>query len=90
MKTTDGGATWTQLGADIFTPFAAGTPDKPEQNIGALAVDPNNSNNVLAGTRHGFFMSHDAGASWARYDVHSQAGQSQRVSSIVLDGRVAL
>lgn len=86
MKTTDGGATWTQLGADIFTPFAAGTPDKPEQNIGALAVDPNNSNNVLAGTRHGFFMSHDAGASWARYDVHSQAGQSQRVSSIVLDG----
>ncbi|MFN8503844.1 fibronectin type III domain-containing protein [Kouleothrix sp.] len=86
MKSTDAGATWTQLGADVFTPFAAGTPDKPDQNIGALAVDPRNSNTVLVGTRHGFFVSYNAGATWARYNVHSHASESQQVSSIVLDG----
>jgi hypothetical protein len=86
MKSIDGGASWTQLGATVFTPFAAGTPDKPEQNIGSIEVDPRNPNTLLVGTRHGFFMSYDGGTTWARYDVHSQAGQSQRVTSIVLDG----
>ncbi|MFN8503845.1 WD40/YVTN/BNR-like repeat-containing protein [Kouleothrix sp.] len=86
MKSTDAGATWTQLGADVFTPYAAGTPDKPEQNIGSIEIDPRNANTVLVGTRHGFFVSYDAGATWARYNVHSLAGESQRVSSIVLDG----
>lgn len=86
MKSTNGGATWALLGADVFSPHAAGTPDAPEQNIGAIEVDPRNPNTIAVGTRQGFFMSYDAGVTWARYDVHAHNGQSQRVSSIVLDG----
>jgi hypothetical protein len=85
MKTTDGGANWTQLGADVFAPFAKGSNAPPEQNIGAIEIDPRNPNTVMVGTRHGFFMSYDGGATWTQYNVHNQAGQSQRVSSILLD-----
>ena len=85
MKSSDGGTTWTQLGADVFTPFASGTPNQPDQNVGALAIDPRNSNTVLVGTRFGFYISYNAGASWARYNVHGHSSESQQVSSIVLD-----
>ncbi len=66
MKSTDGGATWTQLGASVFTPYAAGTPLWSNQNIGVIKVDPNNSSNVLVGTRYDLYISHDAGLTWAR------------------------
>ena len=53
LKSGDGGATWTVLAANIFgaaLPQPAG--QFPQyQAVGKVRVDPNNSNNVVAGTR---------------------------------------
>jgi len=66
LKSTDGGATWTLLGANVFGPAlpqAAG--QFPQYNaVGKVRVDPRNSNNVVAGTKTGLYFSYDAGANW--------------------------
>ena len=95
MKSTDGGTTWFQLGASIFTPFAAGTPLWADQNVGVIEVDPNNGSTVLAGTTHDLYISHDGGRRWTRCPFGanptdpSSAGNPvasiNRISGIVLD-----
>jgi hypothetical protein len=101
MKTTDGGTTWTQLAADIFTPYSptlpAGGNRWPNQNLRVIKVDPNNANNVLAGTRYDLYISHDAGSTWQicafgnNYTNPSVTNPTftaiNRISSIYLDGR---
>jgi hypothetical protein len=66
LKSTDRGETWSLLGTDVFTmmyaPSAGGYPQY--QAIGKVVVDPNNSNNVIAGTKTGLYVSNDAGANW--------------------------
>src|SRR5204862_4928915 len=53
LKSTNGGATWTLLGANVFGP---GLPE-PAGNfqqynaVGKVRVDPRNSNNLVAGTK---------------------------------------
>jgi len=61
LKSTDGGATWTVFGASAFP--GTGFPVALNANgpyIGAIAVDPANSNIVLAALR-GFGSSFDEG-----------------------------
>ena len=53
-KTTDAGATWTNLGATL--------PDAP---IRALAIHPRKSDFLYLGTEVGVFASEDAGATWS-------------------------
>ena len=66
LKSTDAGATWTVLGADVFgmaLPLPAG--QFPQyQAVGKVRVDPNNSNNVVAGTKTGLYFSYDGGDNW--------------------------
>ena len=94
MKTTNRGATWQQLGADVFTPYAVGTPDAESQNVSAIEIDPRRPNTVIVGTLNGFFMSYDAGVTWTKYNIANiptnAAGDDyrQRISSIVVDGSV--
>jgi PKD repeat protein len=68
MKSADGGLTWTQLGADIFTPYAPGLPTDgnrwSNQNVKVIQVDPKNPDNVLVGTRYDLYLSNDGGSSW--------------------------
>jgi PKD repeat protein len=68
MKTTDGGQTWSHLGADVFTPYSptlpAGGNRWSNQNIKVIQVDPQNPNNVLVGTRYELYLSNDAGTTW--------------------------
>lgn len=95
MKSSDGGATWTQLGADVFTPVAPGSPRFLNQNIGAIKVDPRNSDTIVVGTRFDLFLSHDAGATWTRVpfganptdpvDLTKPIGAIHRISGILLD-----
>ncbi|MEP6956185.1 MAG: hypothetical protein ABI883_05115, partial [Chthoniobacterales bacterium] len=66
LKSTDAGATWTVLGSDVFgalfpTPVGAVAQ---YQAVGKVRVDPNNSNNVVAGTKTGLYFSYDAGQNW--------------------------
>src|SRR5215467_10180008 len=67
LKSADAGATWTVLGADIFGPSYDEPPGQfPQYNaVGKVRVDPNNSNNVVAGTKKGLYFSYDGGANWA-------------------------
>ncbi|MGZ5021475.1 MAG: WD40/YVTN/BNR-like repeat-containing protein, partial [Chthoniobacterales bacterium] len=60
LKSTNGGATWTVLGTNVFgaaLPLPAG--QFPQyQAVGKVRVDPNNSNNVVAGTKTGLYFSY--------------------------------
>ncbi len=66
LKSTDGGATWVVLAPNIFgaaLPQPAG--QFPQyQAVGKVRVDPNNSNNVVAGTKTGLYFSYDGGGNW--------------------------
>ncbi|MDR3386316.1 MAG: DUF11 domain-containing protein [Rudaea sp.] len=66
LKSADAGQTWDLLGATVFTPYYPGSFNSfPQyQAVGKVAVDPNNSNIVLAGTKTSLFMSYDGGANW--------------------------
>jgi len=66
LKSTDQGATWTVLGADVFNaayPQPGGVFPQ-YQAIGKVQVDPNNSNNLVVGAKTGLYLSYDAGANW--------------------------
>ena len=66
LKSTDGGATWTVLGATVFGPSFTLPPGTfPQyQAVGKVRVDPNNSNKVVAGTKTGLYFSYDGGTNW--------------------------
>ncbi len=70
LKSLDGGTTWTQQGASTFVgPFNSVVG---AARIGAIAVDPNNGNVILAGVAFGdqgspsgIYRSADAGNTWS-------------------------
>ncbi len=66
LKSTDAGATWALLGANVFAPPLPQPPGEfPQyQAVGKVRVDPRNSNNVVAGTKTGLFFSYDGGTNW--------------------------
>jgi uncharacterized repeat protein (TIGR01451 family) len=66
LKSTDAGANWTVMGANVF---GAALPEPagqfPQYNaVGKVRVDPNNSNNIVAGTKTGLYLSYDGGTNW--------------------------
>lgn len=65
LKSTDAGATWTVLGETEFSPIYPIVGYPQYQAIGKVQVDPNNSNNVIVGTKTGIYFSYDAGNNWA-------------------------
>jgi hypothetical protein len=66
LKSTDAGATWTVLGADVFGMVYNQPADQyPQYNaVGKVRVDPNSSNKVVAGTKQGLYFSYDGGTNW--------------------------
>ena len=66
LKSTDAGAHWTLLGANVFGPgFPEQAGQFPQyQAVGKVRVDPRNSNNVVAGTKTGLYFSYDGGSNW--------------------------
>ncbi len=68
LKSTDAGNSWQTLGANVFTPAypaATGGTYPQYQAVSKVRVDPNNSKNVVVGTKTGLFFSYDAGVNWA-------------------------
>lgn len=66
LKSTDRGETWQLLGADVFNPvYGPSAGSFPQyQAIGKVVVDPNDSDNVVVGTKTGLYFSNDAGTNW--------------------------
>lgn len=97
FKSTDGGTTWKQYGADVFTPYVLpGAPastcctSAPDENVKVIGIDPNNHNTIIAGASYGVFISRDAGVNWTRYDVVDRNSStynddSQMVSGLLID-----
>ena len=87
LKTTDAGATWKVLGSEVFVPsypLAAG--QFPQYNaVGKVRVDPNNSNNVVAGTKLGLYFSRDGGITWTGpVSPHGFSGQRNDITGLDL------
>ncbi len=49
-----------------------------------MRVDPNNSNNVLAGTKQGLYVSNDAGVSWTQCPTNPYTTQRQDITGLEL------
>ena len=72
LKSTDAGAHWAQLGAATFVGPRSSSRLAGAAHIGALAVDPNNNQVILAGVQFvtsnslsGIYRSSDGGTNWA-------------------------
>ncbi len=72
LKSTDAGATWTQIPGPFAGPFSA-TSIPSAAHIGDLAVHPTNGQiilaavgNVLPGTKRGVYRSVDGGQTWTQ------------------------
>src|SRR6202011_5219903 len=87
LKSTDAGAHWTLLGASVFGP-ALGEPagQFPQYNaVGKVRVDPNNSNNVVAGSKTGLYFSYDGGSNWTGpCTTNSFSSQRQDITGLEL------
>lgn len=66
LKSTDRGESWRVLGADTFGMiYQSMVGNYPQyQSVGKVVVDPNDSNNVVAGAKTGLYFSNDAGEHW--------------------------
>ena len=87
LKSTDGGNTWTTLGASVFGPeYSEPSGNFPQYNaIGKVRVDPNNSSNVVVGTKEGLYFSYDGGVDWSGpCYTNSFAGQRQDITGLEL------
>jgi hypothetical protein len=86
LKSINSGNTWTVLGADVFGIAYTEPPGQfPQYNaVGKVRVDPNNSNNVVAGTKKGLYISRDAGVSWTQCATNPYSTQRQDITGLEL------
>ncbi len=87
LKTTDAGAHWTVLGADVFgAAYDEPAGQYPQYDaVGKVRVDPNNSQNVVAGTKKGIFISYDGGSNWSGPCALLAGGDRQDVTGLELE-----
>lgn len=76
FKTTDGGATWTQL------PGTASPATTSFYFTNKIVVSPNDSNKIYAATYGGIWFSPDAGTTWTR--VLSRTGTQYGCQDLVI------
>jgi hypothetical protein len=90
LKSVDAGNNWTLKGTTVFTPgvLLPGATAYSPQSVGKVQVDPRNSANVLAGTRHGLYVSNDAAETWTGPCFPNSASATQRepITGLILSG----
>ena len=86
FKSTDGGGSWTVLGADVFGPEYSEPPGNYPQYdaVGKVRVDPNNSANIVAGSKKGLWFSYDSGLTWTNCLTNSFTTQRQDITGLEL------
>ncbi len=86
FQSTDGGNTWNVLGASVFGPeYSEPSNYYPQYNaVGKVRVDPNNSNNIVAGTKKGLYFSYDQGQTWTNCLTNSFTSQRQDITGLEL------
>src|SRR4051812_38986904 len=86
LKSTDGGANWSVLASNIFgAPLPEPVGQYPQyQAVGKVRVDPNNSNNVVAGTKTGLYFSYDGGTNWTQCATNAFNSQRQDITGLEL------
>ena len=67
FKTTDGGATWTQLANTTSTDF---------YYVNDIVISPNNANRIYAATRTGIWRSTDGGTNWTKVQNVTEVGST--------------
>ena len=74
LKSTDGGATWSTP-VQLTGTYTSGTSSvtATSTQVRSLAVDPNNSNIVVASGDRAFYRSVDGGATWAVINLPAPA-----------------
>ena len=87
LKSTDAGAHWTMLGANVFgAAYDEPAGQFPQYDaVGKVRVDPNNSQNVVAGTKKGVFVSYDGGSNWSGPCALLAGGDRQDVTGLELE-----
>ena len=86
LMSTDGGNTWTTLGADVFGPeYVEPAGNYPQYDaVGKVRIDPNNSNNIVAGTKKGLWFSYDQGQTWTNCLTNTFTSQRQDITGLEL------
>jgi hypothetical protein len=88
LKSTDAGAHWQTLGASDFAPpyLVPGYGTYPQyQAVTKVKVDPNDSNNIIVGTKTGLYFSYNAGTSWAGPCLtNSFSSQRQDITDLIV------
>jgi hypothetical protein len=86
LKSNDGGNTWTVLGADVFGPeYSEPSGNYPQyDSVGKVRVDPNNSSNIVAGSKKGLWFSYDQGATWTNCLTNNFVSQRQDITGLEL------
>ncbi len=66
LRSTDAGATWQVLGEDVFSPYRdQAVGEFPQyQAIGKIRTNPNDSSQIVVGTKTGVFFSLNNGVDW--------------------------
>jgi photosystem II stability/assembly factor-like uncharacterized protein len=81
-RSTNGGASWTKINTGLIPPEILDAAMALGVNI--LAIDPQHTDMIYAGTTKGLFKSADRGDSWTRI---GETMTDQYVSSVVIDPR---
>src|SRR5262249_54356701 len=86
LKSANAGGSWQRVGSfgPLYPPGQGGSYPQ-YQAVTKVRVDPNDSGNLVVGTKTGVFFSHDAGATWSgpcMTDTFSD--QRQDVTDLIL------
>jgi len=84
FKSTNGGSSWNPANSGLFNAQISGLPHQSQPSVYVLAIDPNNSQTIYAGTSTDVFKSTNGGGAWSRI-IGDGSDEHIYVRSLVID-----